>query len=669
MNRDLNLLLEWSSPWSEFCSSIGPALRPSPPKMRTEAQPGLFPGREMLLVLLVEVAALAAVMARPASITERDQALAPQTHDILYFTADELPRTDDYAGGRAGRHGASGGSSLQHPTQTIKVARGEKLDSRVVDAPSLDLPQSDSQISNLLAYKATVPVAPPSPIVVRADRQRATQQVADAPRVSLPRDAMPSLPESKVTPVAPPTPIRVSREQAKAEQDPAAAPKVQVAREQLPDLPQADVLVKAPPTPIQVTRTRRRSALEVPVPSAPTVATGHEQMPNLPEATVTVKAPPTPIQVARGHRKSEGEVAAPSAAVVESGREQMPDFPQANVAVKAPPTPIQVARGQRRTGSSATTVAAPKINNTGSEAGNQLASVLSTSAGAPGAMPGPSPDSKSVGVIVSPHPGTQAARPKDEEKTTVAMERGGGNTPGSGSNGGGTGMRPGTGTGSSATGTNAGAPAVGTGQGGDLYARNGNSPNLGPGGTGNMTSGTPRAPGISVSGGKNSITLPSFGGPPAPATSGRSEPAKNMGTGITVVASPRAGGALDLYGALKGDRVYTIYINTRIGTAIMQFSDPKSLGRTYPAALTAPQVLRANVAEQDAVGGHLPKVLVICDLDERGEINNARVLQSESDDFAAKILAALPLWKFTPAYRGNQPVAVSAIVGFGVDTN
>lgn len=668
MNRDLKLLLEWPSPWQEFWSSLGPALRPSPPKMRMEAEAGLFPGREMLLVLLVEIAALAAAMAIPAGITDRDQALAPQTHDILYFTADELPRTDDFAGGRAGRHGASGGSSLQHPTQTIKVARGEKLDSRVVDAPSLDLPQSESQISNLLAYKAAVPAAPPSPIVVRSDRQRTTEQ-ADAPRVSLPRDAMPSLPESKVTPVAAPTPIRVSREQAKAQQSAATAPKVQVAREQLPDLPQASVAVKAPPVPIQVTRMQRRAKLEVPVPSAPVVATGREQMPNLPEATMTVKAPPTPIQVARGRRRSEGEVAAPSAAVVERGREQMPDFPQANISVKAPPAPIQVARGQRHSSSAATSVPAPKINNTGSEAGNQIASVLSAPVGAPGAQPGPAADSKSVGVIVSPHPGTQAARPKDEEKTTVAMERGGGNTPGSGSNGGGTGMRPGAGTGSSATGTNAGAPAVGTGQGGDLYARNGNSPNLGPGGTGNMTTGTPRAPGISVSGGKNSITLPSFGGPPAPASSGRSDQVKNMGTGITVVASPRAGGALDLYGALKGDRVYTIYINTRIGTAIMQFSDPRSVGHGYTTVLTAPQVLRANVAEQATAGGHLPKVLVICDLDERGEINNARVLKSESDDFAAKILAALPLWKFTPAYRGNQPVAVSAIVGFGVDTN
>jgi outer membrane biosynthesis protein TonB len=35
----------------------------------------------------------------------------------------------------------------------------------------------------------------------------------------------------------------------------------------------------------------------------------------------------------------------------------------------------------------------------------------------------------------------------------------------------------------------------------------------------------------------------------------------------------------------------------------------------------------------------------------------------------AKILAALRSWKFQPAMRGTQPVAVTAILGFGIDTN
>lgn len=624
MSQSPQLLIQWSSPWQEFLSSMGPALRPSPPRMHMEAQAGLFPARGLLLAFLLEAAALAAMIARPIAVERPDPAHAPEAHDVIYFTADELPRTEDFAGGRSGRHGASGGASLQHPTQTIKVARGEKLDSRVVDAPSLNLPQSESQVSNLLAYKATVPTVPPSPIVVHAD-QRRVEQPTKAPHLTLPSDTMPSLPDARVSPIAPPSSIKVASERAKTEQ-PAAidAPKVQIAREQMPELPQANVVVKAPPVPIRVTQTNHKAALEVQTPSAPRVAMGQEQMPSLPEAAVAVKAPPTPIQVARSQRRA-----------------------------------------------SAASVAAPKINTLGSRSGEQLAGVLSAPVGAPVAPPAPAApaDSKTAGVIVSTHPGTQAARPKDEQKTLVAMDRTGADVPGSGSNGGGTGMRPGKGTGSSATGTNAGAPAVGTGQGADLYARNGNSPNLGPGGTGNMTSGTPRAPGISVSGGKNSITLPSFGGPPSPQQAGHSDVSKNMGTGITVIASPRAGGALNLYGALKGDRVYTIYINTRLGTAIMQFADPNSVGREYPTALTSPRVLYAAVPGPSPTNGHVPRVLIRCDLDEEGVVKNPRILQSENADFASKVLASLPSWKFTPAFRGNQAVAVNAIVGFGVDTN
>ena len=35
----------------------------------------------------------------------------------------------------------------------------------------------------------------------------------------------------------------------------------------------------------------------------------------------------------------------------------------------------------------------------------------------------------------------------------------------------------------------------------------------------------------------------------------------------------------------------------------------------------------------------------------------------------AKVLASLRGWKFQPAMRNSQPVEVTAIVGFGIDTN
>jgi len=601
MNDSPQLLIQWSSPWQDFVSAVGPALRPSPPRLHLEAQAGLFPLRGMLFAFLLEVAALATVMAVPSGVL-RPEAVQPssQTHDVIYFSADELPRTQDLAGGSAGQQGASGGTSLQHPSQTIKVARGENLRARVVDAPDLHLPQSDSQISNLLTYKAAVPPAPEPPPIVRpaiptppilvhVDHERRkpslTAEVAP-PKVSLPKNAMPNLPATSVAAVAPP---------------PVAAP-------------------------IKVTRNRPQ--LTLPAPSAPKI----------------------------------------------NARQQMPDLPEASPAVQAPPpapSPIKVAR-RRKASSKSDRIAPPKIDSSSAQArNNQLASIVaSASPEMPSALRQPvgPTDSRSLGVIVTPNPGPRQAAPKDEEKNTVAMAHGGSTNLGSGGTGGGAGMQPGKGPGSSESGSSSGATTVGNDKGTDFYARNGNSPNLGPGGTGNLSSGTPRAPGVSVSGGKNSITLPSFGGPASPALAGHSDIAKNMGNGITVIASPRAGGALNLYGALKGDRVYTIYINTRIGTAVMQFADPASVGHAYTTELTAPRVLQADVPSELLGGQHHAKVLIGCELDSAGKVKNAHVLQSDGSEFAQKILLAVPVWKFTPATRGSQAVAVNAILGFGVDT-
>jgi len=178
-----------------------------------------------------------------------------------------------------------------------------------------------------------------------------------------------------------------------------------------------------------------------------------------------------------------------------------------------------------------------------------------------------------------------------------------------------------------------------------------------------MSSGSSRVPGVSVSGGSNVVSLPSFGAAPSPVTTGHST-AQGVKNGITIVASPRSGGALNLYGALKGDRVYTIYINTAIGTAIMQFADPNSAAHPYDTDLTAPQAIRVNLP----AGLQRSRLLISCVLDQNGAIRHWHVLQADSGDFATKILAALPDWKFSPAFRGNDAVEVNAILGFGVDT-
>src|SRR5215470_7528505 len=208
-------LVTWSSPWREFLDSVGPAVRPSPPCLHLEAQAGLFPARGMLCALLLEAAALATSMILPHNFLQPEtaqQSPSLQTHDVIYFSADELPRTQDLAGGSAGQHGAAGGTSVLHPSQTIKVARGESLRAKVIDAPNLNLPESSSEISNLLAYKAGLPMQPPPAkltvpaLVVRGGRRSALKidkSEINAPRVTLPKTAMPDLPQAVIAAQAP----------------------------------------------------------------------------------------------------------------------------------------------------------------------------------------------------------------------------------------------------------------------------------------------------------------------------------------------------------------------------------------------------------------------------------------------------------------------------------
>ena len=173
--------------------------------------------------------------------------------------------------------------------------------------------------------------------------------------------------------------------------------------------------------------------------------------------------------------------------------------------------------------------------------------------------------------------------------------------------------------------------------------------------------------GVSVHGGDNIVTLPSFGsGPNDPSSPGRSSARGDPhGPGITVVATSRSGGAFNFYGVLKGDRVYTIYIDTSLGTAVMQFADPTSTSRPYGEDLTAPQPMRADLPS----GLSRARLVIACTLDRSGMLRNPKVLEPASAIMTSKVLAALNNWKFQPVLRGTQPIEVNAILGFNIDTN
>jgi TonB family protein len=283
------------------------------------------------------------------------------------------------------------------------------------------------------------------------------------------------------------------------------------------------------------------------------------------------------------------------------------------------------------------------------------------------------------GVVLSAQPGSSVAKPGTGGKGALAMSPAGGDKPGVGGAGGGTGIGHGSGTGSGLAADkpaesttemiaeNSGAGKTGSGRGSDINARGGISPTLGPGGAGSVSTGAPAVPGVDVRGGSTTtvVNLPSFAdGGSAPNLPGRSSVRKQQGPAITIVATSRSGGAFDFYGKLPGDN-YTVYVDTPIGTAVMQFAEVNPGAHTQAGALTGPQGIRT------ALPADLPhaRVVVKCTLDASGNLRNLQVLEPGPAEMTAKIIAALPSWKFRPAMRGVQPVEVNAILGFNIDTN
>lgn len=96
----------------------------------------------------------------------------------------------------------------------------------------------------------------------------------------------------------------------------------------------------------------------------------------------------------------------------------------------------------------------------------------------------------------------------------------------------------------------------------------------------------------------------------------------------------------------------------------MQYSDPTSAAHPSREALSEPEPLRKDFPD----GLRPTHVVIACILDRAGELKDVKILEPGNAETTSRILAALRSWKFRPAFRGGEPVEVTAILGFGVDT-
>ncbi len=240
---------------------------------------------------------------------------------------------------------------------------------------------------------------------------------------------------------------------------------------------------------------------------------------------------------------------------------------------------------------------------------------------------------------------------------------------GLGGSGDGTGIGRGTGPGSGLNGEGSGAAKAGIGRGSDPNSHGGISPYPGAGGAGNGTNGQPPAPGVSISGGNTTaaiINLPSFGTEGGdPSVPGRSPTAKGRpALRVTTKASSRAGGAFNLYGRLPGVVYSTDFTIHGFGMVSMQFADPLSADHAYAEDLTSPEVLQATLAVR--LNG--ARIMLEGKMNQSGHLHDFHQIFADPGAPVARVVAAVSTWKFTPALRGNQPVEISVLLGFNIDT-
>jgi len=187
---------------------------------------------------------------------------------------------------------------------------------------------------------------------------------------------------------------------------------------------------------------------------------------------------------------------------------------------------------------------------------------------------------------------------------------------------------------------------------------------MGPGAGGSGSGrGTTAIPGVTINGGH--VTLPSFAtASSTPGSPSRTPAEKRRPPAITIIATSRSGGAVNMYGALKGGKVYTIYIDTQVGMAVFQYAERATNQGNFQQDLIPPEPLSSDVPAD------VPKarLLLSCIMDKSGMLKNIRVLESAKADATQRIVSALNTWRFRPVLRGDEPVDVDVIVGFNIDT-
>lgn len=629
MRSTVDLQVHWESRWRSFCTALRPALMRSPRPLALEQQRSPTITRAFFSSLLLHagvigfslsVVPLLDIVIRPPVSVRQLQS----QYEIHMISAPYLPQLTDAGGAEQGIEGRAGGHEAYHPRQVIRISRGRKLTDTVVDAPRLNLPPTTRPVANMVVVPAKPVLAAPE---ISGLSQKLRTQLQSVAVVPPPPDISASrgrnLPGAPAPAVVPPPVNPTDLHASRALQMPAQTP-----------------VAPAPRVDFGIGSSRRLADAHMVVPVGTVIP------PPVNAAGLASDARRNPMQAAGGNAATP----VPPAPKVDSGIAPSRSLANAHMGIPVGtviPPPVNaagLANGARR-------------NPMQAAGGNGAGSVTLAQPAAASGNGDPVGGNSQGGFIISSRPGQEVGAVEGNHPGTLAMSPAGSGTTGAGGSGTGSGIAHGSGPGSGIKGSGTGAAKSGSGPGADPNVAGGNSTAKGPGGTGTGDSITVGFSGVSISGG--AVTLPSFGaGAADPKAPPRGPGDSTNRPSITVVATGRSGGGTGLYGYLKGEQVYTIYVETRAGIVVLQFAEHGPT-TSSDVQLAPPEAVNVDLPTETV--SHL---LVGCMLDRAGKLQNLRILEAADAKWAATIITALAHWRFRPALRNDRPVAVDAILEF-----
>jgi hypothetical protein len=146
--------------------------------------------------------------------------------------------------------------------------------------------------------------------------------------------------------------------------------------------------------------------------------------------------------------------------------------------------------------------------------------------------------------------------------------------------------------------------------------------------------------------------------------------------GMTISSTADSGGGLPDLGVFAHERVYTVFLDMRSTSSdrnpswTLQYARLRSAGENDASSssegITPPFPLAKELPRlnSELIRTYLRNVIIVfAVMDIEGKLQRLSVLQTPDGRFNPPIVAALTRWRFQPAQRNGQPVALKVLIG------